>query len=104
MLRGERIFIMEYSRGVIDSFGQSILFAAHRHTANYLTGMTFGIGWHPHRGPFSSQLILRRLRPNQPLREAVAQCGLYSPGSRTLDPIVRNHFEQSAMPYMPGRK
>lgn len=104
VLRGDRIFLMEYSRNVIDSFGQSILFATHRHTANYLTGMTFGIGWHPHRGPFSSQLILRRLRSSQPLREAVAQCGLYSPGSRNLDPIVRNHFEQSAMPYMPGRK
>lgn len=103
VLRGDRIFVLEYSRGVIDSFGQSILFPAHRHNANYLTGMTFGIGWHPHRGPFSSQVILRRLRPSQPLQEAVAQCGLYAPDSRSLDPIVRNHFAKGAMPYMTGQ-
>lgn len=104
VLRGDRIFLMEYSRGVIDSFGQSILFPAHRHSANYITGMTFGIGWHPHRGPFASQLILRRLRANLPLRDAVALCRLYQQDSRGLDPIVRNHFGRGAMPYMIGRR
>lgn len=102
VLRGDRIFLMEYSRGVVDSFAQTILFPAHRHSANYITGMAFGIGWHPHRSPFASHLILRRLRPNQSLQEAVAQCGLYAPDSRALDPIVRNHFTQGAAPYVAG--
>lgn len=102
VLRGDRIFILEYARGEADSFGQSILYAAHRHQANYLTGMAFGIGWHPHRGPFASQLILRRLRSATTLRKAIGQCGLYGPDSRNLDPIVRNHFGQQTQPFMIG--
>ncbi|MDQ2065131.1 helix-turn-helix transcriptional regulator [Xinfangfangia sp. CPCC 101601] len=100
VLRSGRIFVMECSRDVVDSFAQTILFPAHRHSANYLTGMAFGIGWLPHRGPFASHVILRRLRPTQSMREAVAHCGLYAPDSRALDPIVRKFFGEDALPYV----
>lgn len=104
VMRGDRIFVMEYARGLSDSFGQTILFPAHRHKANYLTGMTFGIGWHPHRSPFASHLILRRLRPQESLREVIGQCRLCAADSRNLDPIVRNHFLQGTTPYMLGQR
>lgn len=92
VLRGDRIFILEHARGPVDGFGQTILYAAHRHQANYLTGMASGIGWHPHRGPFASRLIIRRLRITHSLREAMAQCGLFRVDGSNLDPIVRNFF------------
>lgn len=101
-LRGERIFILEYARGVVDSFGQTILYAVHQHQANYLTGMTFGIGWHPHRGPFASHVIVKRLRESIPLREAMGACGLYPRDSRGLDLIVRNFFDDQPRPFIMG--
>ena len=104
VMRGDRIFVLEFARGLNDCFGQTILFPAHRHRANYLTGMTFGIGWHPHRSPFASHLILRRLRPQESPREVIGQCRLCSADSRNLDPIVRNHFLQGTTPYMLGHR
>lgn len=100
VFRGDRIFIIEYARGVIDSFGQTILYAVHQHQSNYLTGMTFGIGWHPHRGPFASQVIIKRIHGATPIRQAIEQCGLYESNSRALDPIVRNFFRHQDKPFL----
>lgn len=102
VLRGDRLFILEHARGPVDGFGQTILYAAHRHQANYLTGIASGIGWHPHRGPFASQVILRRLRPSISPREALSRCGLFRADGRDLDPIVRNHFASTDHPFLLG--
>ena len=102
VLRGDRIFILEHARGPVDGFGQTILYAAHRHQANYLTGMASGIGWHPHRGPFASRVILRRLRVNLTLREALDGCGLFRINGSNLDPIVRNFFSTTETLFMTG--
>lgn len=98
--RGDRLFILEYSSRVKDSFGQTILYPAHRHDSNYLSGMTFGIAWHPRRSPFASKVILKRVREATPLRDAVEACGLYPPDSRSFDPIIRGFFSEGAQPYM----
>ncbi|PYE82372.1 XRE family transcriptional regulator [Pseudoroseicyclus aestuarii] len=102
VLRGDRIFVIEKVRGVVDSFGQTILYAAHQHQGNYLTGMTFGIGWHPHRAPFASQVITRRVPEATPLRQAVQGCGLYAADSLKLDPIVRSYFATRSEPFGVG--
>ena len=105
VLRGDRLFIVEHSSRHADSFGQTILYAAHQHQSNYITGMCFGIDWQPQRAPFSSPVIMKRLSNIASLREAVRACGLYDPDSRLLDPIVRNAFAGVDAPflYVPDR-
>lgn len=98
--RGDRLFILDYSPRVKDSFGQTILYPAHRHDSNHLSGMTCGIAWSPRRIPFASKVILKRIRETTPLREAVERCGLYALESRSLDPIVRSFFAEDSEPYL----
>lgn len=98
--RGDRLFILEYSPRVQDSFGQTILYPAHRHDPNYLSGMTCGIAWHPRRSPFASRVILKRVRETTPLRKAIEGCGLYPPDGRSLDPVIRGFFAEGSQPYM----
>ena len=99
VLRGDRIFILEHSSRLADSFGQTILYAAHQHRSNYITGMCFGIDWPPQRAPFCSPVIMKRISSTRDLREEVRACGLYDLDSRLLDPTVRNTFGDMSHPY-----
>ncbi len=100
VLRGDRLFILEHSSPHADSLGQTILYAAHQHQSNYITGMCFGIDWQPQRAPFASPVIMKRLSNTVSLRESVRACGLYDPDSRLLDPIVRNAFSGIDAPFL----
>ncbi len=99
-LRGDRLFILEYASNLPDSFGQTILYAAHQHQSNYITGMCFGIAWPPQRAPFASPVILKRVPAATQARDAVRNCGLYDAESRALDPFVRNAFSTMERPFM----
>jgi len=92
VFRGERLFLMERSKDVDDRFSETILFPAHRHKGKYLTGMSFGVTWRPHRMPFATRTIWRRMHRSESVRTGMSNCGIYLPTARVIDPIIRNFF------------
>ena len=99
ILRGERLFLMEKTRGTEDRFSETILFPSHRHNGKYLTGMSFGITWRPHRMPFASRTIWRRMNASDHIRTGIANCGIYLPNERPIDPIVKSFFASDLRAY-----
>lgn len=99
ILRGERLFLMEKTRGTEDRFSETILFPSHRHSGKYLTGMSFGVTWRPHRMPFASRTIWRRMGASDHVRMGIANCGIYLPNARTIDPIIKNFFASDLRAY-----
>ncbi|MCG3267253.1 hypothetical protein Yoon_05905 [Yoonia sp. I 8.24] len=99
ILRGERLFLMEKTRGTEDRFSETILFPSHRHSGKYLTGMSFGVTWRPHRMPFASRTIWRRMSASDSVRAGISNCGIYHPTARPIDPIVKNFFSSDLRAY-----
>ncbi len=99
MLRGERLFLLEKSRHGDDRFAETVLYPSHSHTGKYVTGMTLGITWRPHRAPFASRVIWRRVGPSRTLRSVIAECGIYRPDHRLIDPIVRSFMGEGPEAY-----
>lgn len=99
ILRGERLFLIEKTRGMEDRISETILYPSHSHRGKYLTGMSFGVTWRPHRMPFASRTIWRRINSPIDLRAAISKCGIYDPGSSFLDPIVLKFMGQNLDAY-----
>lgn len=98
-LRGERLFLIEKSRHTNDRFAETILFPPQEHSAKYLNGMAFGVTWRPHRMPFASRLIWRRVSASRSARSVMRECGIYRPTHRLIDPIVRNFMGDNLTTY-----
>lgn len=96
--RGERLFIVERETRSEDSICETILFPAHRHQLSYLRGVTFGLSWRPHRSPYASRTIWKRLKPGTDVRAALAACRVLEMDSRELDPVVREFIGQDTFP------
>lgn len=99
ILRGERLFLLEKTRGAEDRFSETILYPPHRHSGKYLTGMSFGVTWRPHRVPFATRTIWQRLPPATDLRSTLQKCGIFGPDHRSLDPIVRKFMGEDLVAY-----
>jgi transcriptional regulator with XRE-family HTH domain len=99
MLRGERLFQLERSRHDNDHFAETVLYPSHRHSGKYLTGMSMGITWRPHRAPFATRTIWRRVSQSRSLRSVIGECGIYPPGHPLVDPIVRGFMGEDPIAY-----
>lgn len=99
MLRGERLFQLEKSRHDDDHFAETVLYPSHRHSAKYLTGMTMGITWRPHRAPFATRTIWRRVSRSRSIRAVIGECGIYRPDHPVIDPIVRGFMGEDPAAY-----
>lgn len=99
MLRGERLFLLEKSRYGDDRFAETVLYPSHRHSGKYLTGMSMGITWRPHRAPFASRTIWRRVGRTRSIRSVIRECGIYRPDHPLIDPIVREFFGEDEAAY-----
>ncbi len=98
-LRGERLFLLEKTRGTEDRISETILYPPHRHSGKYLTGMSFGVTWRPYRVPFATRTIWRRLPQAMALRTVLQNCGIRDPDHRSLDPIVRKFMRENLAAY-----
>ncbi len=85
------IFLVERGRVATGGISETILEPAHRGTYAWMFGMTLGYSWRL-RKPFTSKCVWKRLRASLSLREALSRCGAFPLNSRSLDPIVVQHF------------
>ena len=99
MLRGDRLFQLEVSRHRDEHFAETILYPSHRHSAKYLTGMSMGVTWRPHRAPFATRTIWRRVSQFRSLRTVIGECGIYRPDHPLIDPIVRGFMGEDPLAY-----
>lgn len=90
--QGDHLFVLERGSGAADAMTQTILTSSEGHRSAYVTGLTMAMAWRPHRTPFSSRIIWKKLRPSQDYRKAARKCGLYPRGSQGVDPVVRGFF------------
>jgi len=98
-LRGERLFLLEKTRHEVDRISETILYTSHKYARKYLTGMSIGVTWRPHRAPFATRLMWRRVHVLRPIRDIIAECGIYRPEARVIDPIVRDFFGSNPLAY-----
>ena len=96
--RGERLFVVERESLFRDNIVETILFPAHGHQLSYLRGLAIGVSWSPHRTPYASRLIWKRLREGTDARAALAGCGVFGLNSRALDPVVRGFIGDDTFP------
>lgn len=92
VLRDDRLFQLEKTSEDQNRFSETILFPAHTPRARYLTGMSLGVSWRPHRMPFATRVIWRRHPQMYDLRAAMRDCGIYQQDAKQIDPIVRKFF------------
>ena len=97
---GDRLFLLERGNAASDALAQTILMPPERHRSTYVTGLAFMVAWRPHRTPFCSRLIWKRLPEQTGYREALRACGLVDPRSRSLDPVIRSFLADTSMAFM----
>lgn len=99
-VQGDRVFLLERHRKTSDALAQTILVPPERSNATYITGLAFMMAWRPHRTPFSSRIIWKRLRNSTNFYSAIKQCGLFDPQSPTIDPVIKSFFAEAPVSFL----
>ncbi len=97
---GDRLFLLERGNAASDALAQTILMPPERHRSTYVTGLAVMVAWRPHRTPFCSRMIWKRLAEQVDYREALRMCGLVDPKSRSLDPVIRSFFADTSVSFL----
>jgi len=99
-MQGDQLFLLERGSRSSDALAQTILLPPERHSSAYISGLTFAMAWRPHRAPFSSRTIWKRLQNRFDYRTPISQCGLIEAGSRSLDPVIRSFFADNTRNFL----
>ncbi|MEJ8472764.1 helix-turn-helix domain-containing protein [Roseibium algae] len=91
-----RIFIVERSPGDQPMIAQTILMPFGEHQRNYLKGVSLGVAWRKQNTPYSTPMIWRYAGSNPDMKQLLSRCGVVSPKSSSLPPVVRRFlFEET---------
>jgi len=94
----ERIFLIDREVLTGNELSHSILYPSYKNKVSMLTGLTLGTSGQTSREPICSRILLQYLGPGANIKEALGQCGLYSPESPDLDPAIVHAVENIIPP------
>ena len=93
--RRGRIFVMESTRGIEPTFGQTVLLPFEMHQRRYLRGLTMGVSWRNDNQPYAARMIWQYLGTRTDLRRLLARRGAYPAASAEVPSAVVDYLSAS---------